>query len=377
MQIALNTTPLLGPLTGIGQYIHRLSMELSKLPDHELRCFTGKTWSATPPNPSVPKLINMVSKIRRQLPFGYEIARFIQSRAFRSGCDGTDIYHEPNYLALPFNGKTVITVHDLSWLHHPQYHPAARIRAMQHYFPQSLNQAAHIITVSEFVRKETIAILGVPADKVTCIPLGIEDDCRPRDEAECLPTLNRNALTYKNYFLVVGTLEPRKNLVTILQAYQNLDASIRAHYPLVIAGIAGWGETPFSKRFDALIAAGQVRYLGYLPRTELLEIIAAARGLLYPSIYEGFGLPPLEAMGCGVMPLVSDVSSLPEVVGNLGIRLHPEDLESWQQAMEQLVDDQDLTGPATAQRLVSHARQFTWQKCAAATVEIYRQVTDK
>ena len=103
--------------------------------------------------------------------------------------------------------------------------------------------------------------------------------------------------------------------------------------------MAGWGDSPFSKRFGALLSAGQLRYLGYMPREELLTIISAARGLLYPSIYEGFGLPPLEAMGCGVMPLVSDASSLPEVVGELGLQLPAQDVSAWTDGMARLAAD--------------------------------------
>ncbi|MCQ8104539.1 glycosyltransferase family 4 protein [Methylomonas sp. SURF-2] len=374
MRIVLNTTPLLGPLTGIGQYVHHLAMELAKLREHEVHYYTGRTWSRLPPSPSMPNMNSLICKIRRAMPFGYDLSRLIQIQGFGGRSADFDLYHEPNYLALPFDGATVVTVHDFSWLHYPQYHPKIRIKAMERYFDRAVRQACHLLTDSEYVRQEVIKYLSFPADKVTAVPLGLEHDCRPRNAAECQGSLLRQALTFKQYFLVVGTLEPRKNLGTILQAYRNLAPSIRRRYPLVIAGMAGWGDNPFSRRFADLLAAGQVRYLGYLPRRELLEIMAAARALLYPSIYEGFGLPPLEAMGCGVIPVVSAASSLPEVVGDIGIQLMAEDTEAWTQAMEGLTADTESPGPEYANRLLERAGRFSWQKCAAETVAVYQKV---
>ena len=374
MRILLNTSALLAPLTGIGQYVQHLAKALSLMPEHQLRCFTGFKWSASPPTASTPTMLHVAAKTRRILPFGYDITRLLQSAAFHKGSANADIYHEPCFLPLPYTGKTVVTVHDLSWLHYPQYHPKTRIAAMERYFFRSINRVAHFITDSEFVRQEVIKLLGIPENRVTSVALGIEDDFHTRSETECAPVLKRYELSYKSFFLVVGTLEPRKNLTTILEAYQNLNESMRLRYPLVIAGMAGWGDSPFSKPFAALLSTGQVRYLGYLPRREVLEVISAARGLLYPSLYEGFGLPPLEAMGCGVVPLVSAVSSLPEVVGELGLQLPAQDVAAWTEGMERLVTDPDLHTPANVARLVCHARQFNWQKCAAETVDVYRTV---
>jgi glycosyltransferase involved in cell wall biosynthesis len=185
--------------------------------------------------------------------------------------------------------------------------------------------------------------------------------------------LSSHGLLHGQYLLAVGTLEPRKNLQVALQAFMQLPAALRQRYPLVIVGMKGWHTSALQEQLAPLVRAGEVRQLGYLSRDDLATIIAGALTLIYPSIYEGFGLPPLEAMACGVPVITSKVSSLPEVVGNTGLLIDPHDAEALAQAIQTLVLDADLRRDLSLKAL-ARSREFTWDRCMAQTVDAYRHV---
>ena len=175
------------------------------------------------------------------------------------------------------------------------------------------------------------------------------------------------------YLLTVGTLEPRKNLQTVLHAYMLLPQQIRKRFPLVLAGIKGWHMSALEQQIAPLVAAGEIRQLGYLPREELATVVAGALALIYPSIYEGFGLPPLEAMACGVPVIASGVSSLPEVVGDAGLLIDPHDTEAVAQAMQRLITDPG-SRLHLSQKALARSARFSWGKCVEQTIDAYRQV---
>jgi alpha-1,3-rhamnosyl/mannosyltransferase len=188
-----------------------------------------------------------------------------------------------------------------------------------------------------------------------------------------MPVLQQHGLSYQKYILAVGTLEPRKNLSSALLAYMQLPAGIRKNYPLVLVGMKGWHTSSLEKQMAPLVAAGEIRQLGYLEREDLAAIIAGALTLVYPSIYEGFGLPPLEAMTCGVPVIASNVSSLPEVVGDSGLLVNPHDIDDIAKAMETMITAPDIRA-ASAQKALAKSAEFSWDSCVDQTAGIYRQV---
>jgi glycosyltransferase involved in cell wall biosynthesis len=196
---------------------------------------------------------------------------------------------------------------------------------------------------------------------------------RPLNQEESAPVLQQHGLSYQKYILAVGTLEPRKNLSSVLLAYMQLPANIRRHYPLVLVGMSGWHTSALEKQMAPLVAAGEIRQLGYLEREDLAVVIAGALTLVYPSIYEGFGLPPLEAMTCAVPVIASNVSSLPEVVGDSGLLVNPHDIDDIAKAMETMITAPDIRA-ASAQRALTRSAQFSWDSCVDQTMGIYRQV---
>jgi len=375
MHLAFNATALLSPLTGIGQYSFHLAHELMKQEEIDLELFYGAYWdkrlNAKPSN----IIASSLPWLRRHVPYSYELRRWVQNFRFNQGAKKKkfDVYHEPNILSLQFDGPTVITVHDLSWIRHPETHPKERVKAMNRYFERSLRKADAIITDSNFVKQELMDVFGITPGLITSIPLGVESMFKPLSSNQTKAILRKYDLLHGQYFLAVGTLEPRKNLSLALKAYLQLPATIRQLYPLVLIGMKGWHMSALELQIAPLIRAGQVRQLGYLARAELATLMAGALTLVYPSIYEGFGLPPLEAMACGVPVICANSSSLPEVVGDAGVLVEPYNDTNLVQVLIQMTED-NLWRDDMAAKAIQRASMFTWQLCVEKTTTLYRTI---
>jgi alpha-1,3-rhamnosyl/mannosyltransferase len=282
-----------------------------------------------------------------------------------------DLYHEPNFLPYRFDGPTVVTVHDLSWMHFPETQAPERVREMQWLFPQTLKRASHFITVSEFGRRDMIDTLGIDPGRITAVPNGVSRNFAPRDAATCADALARYGLAYGQYVLCVGTLEPRKNLELALRAHARLPLSLQQDLPLAIVGMKGWRTSSLERALAPRVEAGAVRPLGYVDDADLPCLYAGALALVYPSIYEGFGLPPLEAMACGTPVIVSNRSSIPEVVDGAGILIEPEDEAAITEALMRLRDDSSWRADLVARGL-ARASEFSWERSALETLAVYR-----
>lgn len=375
MRIALNATSLLSPLTGIGHYCRELACGMLRRPDIDVDFFYGAAWSKAVRDAPLPGAGKVLPWLRSHLPHSYALRRAIQSNRFaRHATPGRfDLYHEPNILPLPFDGPTILTVHDVSWIRHPAAHPVERVRAMDRYFPAAIAKARQIITDSHFVKQELTDLFGLPVDRVDVVPLGVDPLFRPLDVPQTHRLLAPMGLVHSRYFLLVGTLEPRKNLQTALDAFMLLPEPLRKQYPLVIAGMSGWNNSALMQRISAMESSGEVRRLGYLSRVDLACVLAGATALLFPSIYEGFGLPPLEAMACGVPVVASNAASIPEVVGECGLLHDPFDADAMARAMRSLLDDSSMRCNLAEMGLKQSAG-FTWDACIKGTVRVYEKV---
>lgn len=373
IKVAFNAVALLSPLTGIGQYASRLAEALRVHADVQPRYFYGALWSdeIKPGLPEQGK--RLMQWARKHVPFSYELRQWAQQQRFKQEtASGTfDVYHEPSNVLLPFNGAAVLTVHDLSWIRYPEMHPVERVRAMDRYFEPGLRRASRIITDSAFVKQELIDVFGVPAELIHPVLLGAEAMFRPMSAEETRSVLQVQGLVHGQYWLAVGTLEPRKNLQVALQAFMRLPQAMRQACPMILVGMKGWNTGPLVSMLQPLISAGEVRQLGYLSREDLAVVMAGAKALVYPSVYEGFGLPPLEAMSCGVPVITSNVSSLPEVVGDTGLLIDPQDVDGLTMHLQSLAEDGALRAQLAAAAL-ARSRQFSWQRCAQETVQVYR-----
>lgn len=386
MRIAFNASPLLSPLTGIGQYIYHLAKGLQAEPALDMHFFYAGAWRQDVQEAS--EIVHgqtnwrsaLRSSVKKNIPDAarYNLSRYWRQRSFSQGCrqKKVDLYHEPNFLAYRCDAPSVITVHDLSWIRYAQTHPKERVAEMNRYFQPSLERASLVLTDSEFVKQDLMALFGTPSDRIKSIPLGAEAMFHPRSSEETSMVLGQQGLVHGRYLLAVGTLEPRKNLGIALEAYRSLSAATRERYPLVLVGMKGWLTSILERQMAPLVAAGQIRVLGYLPREDLATVISGALCLIYPSIYEGFGLPPLEAMSSAVPVISSNVSSLPEVVGDSGVLIDPSDVSALAQAMTQMVEDSEFRNTLAAKSL-ERSRLFSWERCVTQTSAAYRQVLAK
>lgn len=378
MRLAFNATSLLSPLTGIGQYSFQLALGLAKQTEIDADFFYGAAWSKKVRETPLAGPTSFMPFVRAWLPYSYELRRWVQGNRFAAHVKGDtfDVYHEPNILPLPFDGPTVITVHDISWVRYPGAHPAERVRAMNKHFQPGLDRASLILTDSEFIKRELIEVFGVQPERICPIALGVEERFKPKTATETLQTLGAHSLAYQQYILAVGTLEPRKNLTLAITAFMQLAPNLRAQFPLVLVGMKGWHTSALEKLMAPLVAAGDIRLLGYLPREQLADVIAGATVLVYPSIYEGFGLPPLEAMACGVPVIASNASSIPEVVGDSGILVHPQDQDAMLYSLNAILNAPDIR-TKLAHKALSRSTQFTWSRCVSQTIGAYGQALNK
>jgi alpha-1,3-rhamnosyl/mannosyltransferase len=378
IRLALNAWLLMSTHTGIAAYTRNLAMALLERSDIEPLFFYGFSWSEALRAAPVPGIDPLKAVVKRLIPRPYALMRFAQQRCFDGGARRYhfDLYHEPSYLPFRFVGPVVITIHDLSPLRYPETHPQQRVQTVTEQLPRAVERAAAIIVDSEAVRREVIETLGVSPERVNTIHLGVSAEYRPRPAEEAGPCLARYRLGYGQYVLAVGTLEPRKNLVAALDAYMALPETLRKSTPMVIAGMRGWLSAELEARIRIHEQRGEVRWLGYVPAEDLPVLYSGATLLVYPSRYEGFGLPVLEAMASGIPVITSNQSSLPEVAGDAGIMVDPEDVDGLREQMLRLIEDRDEASRRGALG-IERAKMFTWQACAEKTVAVYKQVMSK
>jgi alpha-1,3-rhamnosyl/mannosyltransferase len=283
-----------------------------------------------------------------------------------------DLYHEPNFIPLPCDLPTVVTVHDLSVLLHPEWHPADRVAHYERHFQLGLARCVHWLTISEFARQEVIAALNLPPERVTRTYMGVRPELTPLPAALVQSVQTRLGLP-PHYLLHVGTIEPRKNLLFLLQAYGSLPRHVREEWPLVLVGGWGWNSGGVAQYYEDQARHQGARWLGYVADEDLAAVYNGARALVFPTFYEGFGMPPLEMMACGGAVLASTAGAVVETAGRQAHFMDPRDTDAWRSAMLRVVTDQDWwqflrTGAVEA------ARPFTWEACAAETLKVYRSV---
>jgi len=393
MQLILGLDALRPPLTGIGQYTRQLAsalldsgaiermeglMEgrliaparLSELlredaaaPHSGGRSAGRSTWGAA------------LAAQLRAIPGAYSLRQNLRqfrcARALRGGSGM--VYHEPNAIACASSLPSIITLHDLSHLHYPELHPKGRVAHLQQQLARSLQGARHIITDAQSTRRELIEIFNLPADKISAIHLGVDARFFAPNLPTATQTLARFDVRPQQYLLSVGTLEPRKNIERTLLAYAALPADLRRAFPLILAGGKGWKEEAILARLKQIKPPGRVVLTGYVAHQELLALYASCAVFVYPSLYEGFGLPILEAMAAGAPVITSNTSAMPEVAGDAALLIDPNSVDELAAAMQRILEDRHLAAALSAHGR-ERARGFTWARTAQETLKVYRRV---
>ncbi len=278
----------------------------------------------------------------------------------------------PAHVVPLLHPPTVVTIHDVGYRVFPETHTARRRLELELSTRWSLRAARHVITISHASKRDLVAWYGADPARITVTHLGLSAGFTPPPPPRLRDTLARYRLAQRPYLLYTGTIQPRKNL---LRAIDALALTLAAGYDLdlAIAGKRGWLSAPIERRAGERGIAQRVHFLGYVPDADLPALMAGAFAFLFPSLYEGFGMPVLEAMACGAPVITSDSSSLPEVAGDAALLVDPLDPAAIAAAIQRLSDDPALRADLQ-RRGLARARQFTWDACARQTLDVLMQV---
>jgi glycosyltransferase involved in cell wall biosynthesis len=371
MRIGIDATALPPNPVGAGNYIINLIRSLAALEEpEELVVFAqphGRRLIDVPPRPGFAWVV--LPEMNPALRLGWEQTVF----PLLIRRNGIDLLHSLHYtMPLVRPCKTVVTYHDMTFFFYPGLHT----RTKRWFFPLAIRASARradaLIAVSENTRRDSIRILGIPPEKICAIPLGVAAHFRPIADRACLEQTRRKYNLPDRFILYVGLVEPRKNLPSLIRAYQSL-ASRGVNQALVVVGRFGWMVSEVLDLVNELGFKDRVHFTGYIPDQDLPMVYNLADLFVYPSVYEGFGLPPIEALACGTPVVTTAVSTMPEHVGEAGVLVPPDDEETLAQAMYKV-----LVTPSLRQELAKkgpqQAAQFTWEQTSRKTMQVYRNL---
>ena len=301
MRILIDTTTLMSPKSGVGHYTSKISSALLSNKDFETSFFTSNYFH---------KNLNYINAkeenfFLRQLNKNISIKHLIRTRKLNNYIkdNNIEIFHQPNFITYNLAIKNISTVHDLAWVHHPQFFHKNELKYFELYFEKSLKYSNKIIVHSNFIKNDLCKLFNIPENLIDVVYEDLRTDLKKLVENQCQEFLNNFKLKFKNFFLVINSLELRKNFDFILNIYQKLDNAIKEKFPLVIFGMKGRHTNEILNKIQNI---ENCKYLGYLDDNLLNQCLSSAKIFFYPSIYEGFGISPLEAMASGTPVTFND-----------------------------------------------------------------------
>jgi glycosyltransferase involved in cell wall biosynthesis len=291
---------------------------------------------------------------------------------------GSDITHFFNYIVPPFvHGKKVVTIHDMVYKAFPETMNSKTRILLNLAMNKSMKRADAVVTDSEFSRSEIIKYFPQYRDKVEVVPCGVDCDMfKPIQDRSIIEKVKANHNIKGKYFLYLGTLEPRKNLTRLVKAYEILSRRKEDCPLLVLAGGKGWLYDEIFEEVNKSGLGDKVIFTQYIPGEEICPLMNGAEAFVFPSLYEGFGMPPLEAMACGTPVIVSGSASLPEVVGDCGLIVDAYSEESIADAMGKIADNEELRKQLSEKGII-RAREFSWKKSAEKLYTIYERLVQQ
>lgn len=382
MRILLNGRPVLGPRSGIGWYTLRLGQALAARDDVETVdvAIGGRTEplpaGSAQASAGASRLMAAARGMTRNvLPAsGRQLLWNFASRGLRQQIGRWSVFHETNYVSPRVAIPLVTTVCDMSYVRHPEFMPRHRRRWLRAYLGKRLAQSRAIVSISQFTTEELLSCFPrLDRSRVFTTPLGVDHaEFHQRRDSDEERRLRRKYGLPARFSLYLGTLEPRKNLQGLLRGYSMLPERLRREFPLVFAGSDGWRQRYFRELVQDLQRDGCLKSLGYVPQADVPGLMRAATVFCFPSLYEGFGLPALEAAACGTAVICGQGSSLPEVMGKAAHYVDPASAESIAVGLSHVLQDESYR-ESLADRGPAHAAGFTWSRCAEETLRAYRR----
>ena len=371
MHVVIDAQPLLEPLAGIGRYTNSMLRALGRIDSrNQYYLYYGASFRQS--RAALPHF-DSPNFHRKLIRFPGRVFRFLTEKLnvlpVGSLLGNYDLYHGMNYHVPRVAFPSIVNIYDLSYLLFPQYFTRRRLNDIRGKVTSSIERADRILTGSESAKADIVNFLKVPEERVEVTPLGVEEAFKPQGSEEVNLIRKKHNLP-ERFILFVGTIEPRKNIINLLRAYHKLG---RSDIGLVVAGGHGWLFEEIFREVSRLNLRGKVMFPGRVPETDLPALYSAASVFVYPSVYEGFGFPPLEAMACGAAVITSNTSSLPEIVGDAGILVNPEDAGEIAGAIGSVLDDDSKRENMRAKG-IERAKRFSWEKCARETLRLYREV---
>ena len=390
MKIGIQAGTFAGRRTGVNNYCYNLISTLAEIaPELEFLSANLFGWDKIVPAdiPSESKsevarngfsrqsvsgrLIGGLKKLESVRAVHSTLRERLLRRVYRSR--DLSLFHAFNYVP-PANlvVTTLPVVYDLSFVRYPEMHPKERLRQLSS-LQKYVEQAPLVHTISEFSKREIVDVYNVAADRVFVAYPAAAANFRPLGRDTTTVDLKAIDLTFGHYFLAVGTLEPRKNLKTLIAAYANLARCDRQYFPLVIVGGEGWGQVNFPPATDALVREGSLRMIGFASDRVLRSLYEGARLMLYPSVYEGFGMPVVEAMACGTSVAHSVDTSMEEIGAGLLTRVPALDVAAWTECLRRAAAE-DQPGWAIRDALIMRASTFDWKNAATLVYDAYTKI---
>ncbi len=368
MRVTIDAVPLLVRSAGVKNYLYYWTRHLSEESrgvEIQLFPYLGK-----------PGLLNHEDSVANRMATYARLGSLFLLNHVPNDVTGwmdpaMDVFHASKLLNPPRRARLTATVHDFTCSLLPETHPPANVAADKVFATRILQRADGLIAVSEATRSDAVRLLKLPPEKIRVIHHGVADMFFRATPADADAVRSRHGLE-RPYLLFVGTIEPRKNIDLLLDAYEGLPQSVREEFELVLAGPPGWGPGATMARLRQ--PSPGIRYLGYVAEQDLAGLFSGAAAFVYPSLYEGFGFPVAQAMAAGTPVITSGVSALPEIAGGAAILIDPKSETELRDAMRDL-----LTSPGRRTQLIElgqlNARRFSWTECARQSLRFFEEVT--
>jgi glycosyltransferase involved in cell wall biosynthesis len=363
VHIAIDATPLLVRSAGVKNYLYHWIQHLRRQAGRD----TIRTFPALGGLEALDHNASVAGRLRTWTGLGaLALSNYTPLRAVEWMTSGADVFHASVLTHRPPRAaRLTATIHDVTAWTMPELHPSANRRAETH-FADLARRADRLIAVSQCTKDDAVRVLGLSPEKITVIHSGVADEFFD-PPAEAVASVRERYGLKRPFVLCVGTVEPRKNLATLIEAFTGLPDEVRSEHDLVVAGPMGWASEQIRNRLASC------RYLGYIPEVDLAPLTAAATVFAYPSFYEGFGFPVVQAMAAGVPVVTSNVSSLPEVAGDAALLVDPHSPGELRDALSRLLNVQDLRR-VLRERGRMQAEKYRWSTCAARSLDFFRNL---